>query len=430
MSPPAQQKQSSVLADAAVFLTGAGSAVLLFWACLSIMSTDGSRSLPSFLLPRRPLFYSSSSDTSAAAAARTFYDDPSFGYTIDIPLKGWDEHRRRWLDLNPSFKRSGTSMTSVLLVSGSQPSPCENPIGDHLLLRLLKNKQDYCRLHGCSVFYNTALFHPSMPEFWNKVPTLRAAMAAHPEAEWLYWVDADAAFTDMAFAPPLSRYRDHNLVVHGWPGMVYDNRSWTGVNAGVFLIRNCQWSIDFMAAWASMGPQTPEYARWGEIQKEAVPDKLYPDADDQSGLVYLLLKDRDGELRDKVYLEGDYYFEGYWKKIVGTLDGIAGKYAEKEKADPALRPRRNAEVVAVAGTYGQRMAEAVGASWQRPFVTHFTGCQPCTGHHNVIYRAEECWDGIRKALDFADDQVLRAYGFQHDRRHAKPKGAVRPLTSG
>jgi len=52
------------------------------------------------------------------------------------------------------------------------------------------------------------------------------------------------------------------------------------------------------------------------------------------------------------------------------------------------------------------------SGWHRPFVTHFTGCNPCGGKLNAIYTREICDDGMRRALGFADDQVLRAYGFR------------------
>lgn len=72
-----------------------------------------------------------------------------------------------------------------------------------------------------------------MDTYWAKIPIIRAAMMANPEAEWIWWMDADAVFTDMEFKIPLERYKDHNLVAEGWPNMVYDdkdNRSWTGLN--------------------------------------------------------------------------------------------------------------------------------------------------------------------------------------------------------
>ncbi|CBI25835.3 unnamed protein product, partial [Vitis vinifera] len=52
-------------------------------------------------------------------------------------------------------------------------------------------------------------------------------------------------------------------------------------------------------------------------------------------------------------------------------------------------------------------------SWRRPFITHFTGCQPCSGKHNQMYAGESCWNSMQKALNFADNQVLRNFGFVH-----------------
>jgi len=49
---------------------------------------------------------------------------------------------------------------------------------------------------------------------------------------------------------------------------------------------------------------------------------------------------------------------------------------------------------------------------RRPFVTHFTGCQPYSGNPNPIYKAEDCWNGMERSLDFAVDKVLRIYGFR------------------
>ena len=42
--------------------------------------------------------------------------------------------------------------------------------------------------------------------FWAKYPVVKAAMLAHPEVEWIWWVDSDAVFTDMEFKLPLERY--------------------------------------------------------------------------------------------------------------------------------------------------------------------------------------------------------------------------------
>ncbi|XP_019182465.1 PREDICTED: galactomannan galactosyltransferase 1-like [Ipomoea nil] len=344
---------------------------------------------------------------------KNFYDDPKLSYTIDKPIKNWDEKRKEWLEQHPSFIPGADNR--ILMVTGSQATPCRNPIGDHLLLRLFKNKVDYCRIHGYDFFYNNVLLQPVMFSFWAKVPTVRAAMLAHPEAEWIWWVDSDAAITDMDFKLPLHRYKNHNLVVHGWLTLV--EKSWTSVNAGVFLIRNCQWSMDFMDVWANMGPQSPEYDDWGKTLHTTFPDKETPEADDQSGLIYLISKEKQkwGN-KMKIFVESEYYFEGYWLEIVGKLENITDGYLEIEKREPKLR-RRHAEKVSesYAMAWEEHLKDAGYGrySWRRPFITHFTGCQPCTGDRNQAYSGEVCVDSMHKALNFADNQVLRRYGYMH-----------------
>ncbi|XP_042493639.1 galactomannan galactosyltransferase 1-like [Macadamia integrifolia] len=412
--PQFRNKSSSILTDGIVFIGGSIAAVLLVWALWSFVDHPGpsnfSTSVTETKTTTTPSEVSTAKDDCAVNLRHdpptpNFYDDPNLSYSVGRgePMKNWNDKRREWLKQHPSFAAGVEDR--ILLVTGSQPSPCRNPIGDHLLLRFFKNKVDYCRIHGYDIFYNNALLHPEMRSFWAKIPVVKAAMLAHPEAEWIWWVDSDAAFTDMDFKLPLERYREYNLVVHGWANLIYETKdpSWVGLNAGVFLIRNCQWSMDMMEEWASMGPQTPAYEEWGQRLRSTFKDKLFPESDDQSGLIYLMLKGKK-RWAERIYLEREYYFEGYWVEIVGTLERMGERYEEMERRVGVLR-RRHAEKVSE--HYGEAYLE------RRPFITHFTGCQPCSGDHNQMYSGESCWQGMERALNFADNQVLRSFGFVH-----------------
>lgn len=422
-----RKPQSSFLTDTLFFLGGSTVALLLIWTLWSFLNPQNSAHTLSLFHQTKPRTPDQQQPTVADDPVKpTFYDHPNLSYSIEKPVKNWDQKRRQWLWYHPSFAAGAEER--ILMVTGSQPGPCKNPIGDHLLLRFFKNKVDYSRIHGHDIFYNNALFHPKMGSFWAKLPLVRAAMIAHPESEWIWWVDSDAAFTDMEFKLPLDRYKDHNLIVHGWSNLVYENKSWVSLNAGVFLIRNCQWSMDFMDVWASMGPQTPDYEKWGKIQRSTLSDKLFPEADDQSALVYLLLEERQ-KYADKIYLESEFYFEGYWKEIVGTLDTISAKYTQMETENVRTLRRPHAEKTSewystVREPYLKEAGYGKG-SWRRPFITHFTGCQPCSGNHNEMYSAESCWNGMQKVLNFADNQILRNYGLV--RRDIIDSSSVTPL---
>ncbi|XP_044470400.1 glycosyltransferase 6-like [Mangifera indica] len=416
MAKPSTRHKSS-LSAAWLFLTGAFVALLLVWS-FSAFSSSSQR-------------FDTLSESKSATDRKqgrcdmgavnlqydppneTFYDDPRLSYTVGNKVENWNQKRKEWFKHHPSFAAGAAER--IVMVTGSQPSPCKNPIGDHLLLRTFKNKVDYCRIHGYDIFYNSVLLHPKMNSYWAKIPIVKAGMLAHPEAEWIWWVDSDALVTDMEFKLPLHRYKNHNVVVHGWPGMIYENKSWTSLNAGVFLIRNCQWSMDFLETWANMGPISPDFSKWGPIQRSIFKDKLFPESDDQTALIYLLYKEKE-KYYDNIYLEGEFDFESYWVGVLPTYDNMTEQYIEIDRRSPTLRRRHAEKVSEFYGAEREKYLKAAGngrGSWRRPFITHFTGCQPCSGNHNPMYSGEACWKGMVKALNFADNQVLRKYGFVH-----------------
>ncbi|KAL8125026.1 galactomannan galactosyltransferase 1-like [Apium graveolens] len=341
----------------------------------------------------------------------TFYDDPDFSYSITDPVKDWDQKRGGWLKQNPVFASRGVN--KVLLVTGSQPWRCESSLGDYLLLRLFKNKVDYCRIQGYEIFYNNAFLETRMNDHWAKPAAIRASMMAHPEMEWIWWVDSDAVITDMEFRLPLEKYKDYNLVVNGWPNKIFNERSWLGLNSGVVLFRNCQWTMDFLSAWASMGPISPDYEKWGKIFKATFQDRNEARSSDQTAMVYLVLKHND-TWGDKIYYEDDYCLQCYWARSMQKFKKATQLYVDMEKNVTELR-RRHAEVATQ--NYGglrNKYLEEGGygkLTGRRPFITHFVGCSPCSGTNNQKYSGQDCTQGLEMAMNFGDNQVLRTFGF-------------------
>ncbi|KAG2406588.1 hypothetical protein LR48_Vigan03g285600 [Vigna angularis] len=323
--------------------------------------------------------------------------NPEEPYRLGPKISTWDQQRSRWLRNNPNLSNFvRPNKPRVLLVTGSSPKPCENPVGDHYLLKSIKNKIDYCRLHGIEVFYNMALLDAEMAGFWTKLPLIRKLLLSHPELEFIWWMDSDAMFTDMAFEVPWERYKDHNLVMHGWDKMVYDEKNWIGLNTGSFLLRNCQWSLDILDAWAPMGPKGRVRDEAGKVLTRELKDRPVFEADDQSAMVYLLAKDRD-KWGDKVYLENDYYLHGYWGILVDKYEEMIENY------HPGLGDHR----------------------W--PLVTHFVGCKPCGKFGD--YPVERCLKQMDRAFNFGDNQILQIYGFTHKSLASKEVKRIREETS-
>lgn len=219
-----------------------------------------------------------------------------------------------------------------------------------------------------------------MAGFWAKLPLLRKLMLSHPEVEWIWWMDSDAMFTDMVFELPIDKYKDYNAVFHGWDELVYNKKTWIGLNTGSFLLRNCQWSLDLLDAWAPMGPKGKIREAAGKVLTNFLEGRPVFEADDQSALIYLLIKQR-ATWGSKVFLESAYYLHGYWAILVDKYEEMMEKY------HPGLGDDR----------------------W--PFVTHFVGCKPCGKGGD--YTAKRCLQQMERAFNFADNQVLQMYGFHH-----------------
>ncbi|PIN23835.1 Subunit of Golgi mannosyltransferase complex [Handroanthus impetiginosus] len=306
--------------------------------------------------------------------------NPNVTFALGPKITTWDEDRKVWLQQNPQFPQYVKGRPRILLVTGSPPNPCDNAIGDHYLLKSVKNKIDYCRIHGIEIVYNMAHFDKEMAGYWAKLPLIRRLMLSHPEVEWIWWMDSDALFTDMVFEIPVMKYKDYNMVIHGYPDLLFDQKSWIALNTGSFLFRNCQWSLDLLDTWAPMGPKGPVREEAGKILTANLKGGPAFEADDQSALIYLLITQKD-QWMDKVFVENSYYLHGFW-------EGLVDRYEEMiEKYHPGLGDER----------------------WA--FVTHFVGCKPCGSYGD--YPVERCLKSMERAFNFADNQVLNLYGFRH-----------------
>ncbi|KAG0626402.1 hypothetical protein M758_2G123000 [Ceratodon purpureus] len=305
--------------------------------------------------------------------------DKDVPFALGPRISNWDQQRAEWLSTHQNVTKNKFGRDRVILISGSASKPCRNSVGDHLLVKSLKNKVDYTRLHDIELFYSMAVVDSQMSSFWVKHPMIRKMMLTHPEAEWIWWMDSDAMFTDMTFEIPFHKYEDHNMIIHGFEDLLFEKNSWVGINAGSFLMRNCQWSLDMLDAWTSMGH--PRVAvEYGKRLSEVLLDRPVFDSDDQSVLAYLLVTQTQ-KWAPKVYLENSYYLHGYWVIIADRYEDIMANN----------KP----------GTGDEK--------W--PFVTHFVGCKPCG--KEASYGIKRCVLQMERAFNFGDNQILHRYGYQH-----------------
>ncbi|CAN6852624.1 unnamed protein product [Brassica oleracea] len=113
--------------------------------------------------------------------------------------------------------------------------------------------------------------------YWAKLPMIRRLMLSHPE------------------------------------------KSWIALNTRSFLLRNCQWSLDLLDAWAPMGPKGVIRNEAGKVLTGYLKGRPAFEADDQSALIYLLLSQKDTWM-EKAFVEIQYYLHGFWEGLVDMYE--------------------------------------------------------------------------------------------------------------
>lgn len=99
------------------------------------------------------------------------------------------------------------------------------------------NKSRYCEKHGYTFHSYTESMDTTRPIPWTKILAILEVMENNPECEWVFWTDADSLI--MNDSVKLSRLIDptYNMITAS---------DYNGINTGQFLIKNCEWSKDFL----------------------------------------------------------------------------------------------------------------------------------------------------------------------------------------
>jgi hypothetical protein len=102
----------------------------------------------------------------------------------------------------------------------------------------------YCELHRYALACYKSCLRQDLHPSWNKLLALQREL---DDADWLFWLDADALLIDKML--PLEQLVA-GLEQDKFMGVSSD---YNGICAGVFLIKNCQWSKDLLATMLFLG---------------------------------------------------------------------------------------------------------------------------------------------------------------------------------
>ncbi|KAG6550630.1 hypothetical protein Mapa_007727 [Marchantia paleacea] len=108
------------------------------------------------------------------------------------------------------------------------------------------NKQSYVERHGYDFIDASDVLDRNRPPSWSKI----LAMKKHlPNYEWVFWNDADSVVTNPSIT--LEGIIDSIVGDLDWQHMpdLIVTKDVTGVNAGMFFMRNTEWSRQFLDLW-------------------------------------------------------------------------------------------------------------------------------------------------------------------------------------
>ncbi|GBG84088.1 hypothetical protein CBR_g37963 [Chara braunii] len=268
----------------------------------------------------------------------------------------------------------------VLMISASQAF-CGTSLGDNNIMKSLKNKADYARRHGMDTWFSLELLvDPAYHRLRNKILLIRHVLRTQRNYDWYIWIDSDAMITDMNFRIPWEQYRGYSLVMWGdGPSLDTEPHFTRSLNTGVVFYRNDYYSRNFLdemvKLWDSNPNQTELHSKVTGYIKGMTSFLC-----DQATVLYLLVTQKEQWI-NRVYLEERFHINRYWKPSAFELDSFMEPDAWK------------------------------GDGNSPPFVVHFCGCSLCFKKFTDDF--EECQRQHERAFNFANNQIIREFGFMH-----------------
>lgn len=102
--------------------------------------------------------------------------------------------------------------------------------------------EHYANSRGYKFVYRPDVVHPRPNPFWIKVKAVREELNG---CDWLLWLDSDALVVDTSYEVERLTQEDKSLVI---------STDRFGLCVGVFLLKNCEWSHQFLSTWGWLGP--------------------------------------------------------------------------------------------------------------------------------------------------------------------------------
>lgn len=156
-------------------------------------------------------------------------------------------------------KRAVPADQQIALLAPFTNGSCSLPYGEASLQQAFISKCDWAMLHSHELHAYPVRHLQEVSGTWYRLLILKQALETIPDARvgWLLMADQDVVVDDMTFEVPLSQYEGQDLVLYGSLKLVaadtyqnllsvgYKDRQ-QGLDTGVLLMRNSEWSLGFV----------------------------------------------------------------------------------------------------------------------------------------------------------------------------------------
>ena len=107
------------------------------------------------------------------------------------------------------------------------------------------SQKQHARRHGYTRITDESIFEPRRDATWSKIPLLQKHLA---DWDWLMWIDGDVLITNQ------DRKIEEFIDLVDSSKFLFIGKDFQGLNAGVFIIRNCPQAHEFLKdVWAFEG---------------------------------------------------------------------------------------------------------------------------------------------------------------------------------
>jgi len=125
----------------------------------------------------------------------------------------------------------------------------------------ISSQEEHAKRHGYTRITDESVFVPERDATWSKIPLLQKYL---PSYDFVMWIDGDVLVTNQ------DRKIEEFIELMDPSCFLMIGRDFQGLNAGVFIIRNCTRALDFLAdAW-----NRPELSRVLFHEQTAMTDLL------------------------------------------------------------------------------------------------------------------------------------------------------------